>query len=342
MTRWIWTCRAGFEPDLVQELTRARVQAAALVTSEVRGHVWPVFARTGFPLVAEVTPAGAAAAVGEALAKTRGAWTLHAWVPDADATNTLSADAVKLGESVLASLPEAVRLRHVGGPRAGSAGRGGGAQAPPLIDGGDAVRYGGTVAQLCLVARDRVLFGLVPAQELPTLAPGGRARSRAPKTAPSRAARKLVEALEWFGRAPEAGEVCVDLGAAPGGWTAVLLERRARVIAVDPARLAPELRGKKGLAHVQASAFEFAPDEPVDWLFCDMAWRPLEVAALLAKWARRRWANTMLANIKLPMKQRVEFVRRVLSAVEQGGWRDLRARHLYHDRDEFTLGGWRT
>jgi 23S rRNA C2498 (ribose-2'-O)-methylase RlmM len=105
-----------------------------------------------------------------------------------------------------------------------------------------------------------------------------------PVDAPSRAGRKLEEAFEWVGRAPEAGDVCVDLGAAPGGWTAVLLARRARVIAVDPAKLAENLRQKKGVAHVQASAFEFTPTEPVDWLFCDMAWRPMEVAALLAKW----------------------------------------------------------
>jgi 23S rRNA (cytidine2498-2'-O)-methyltransferase len=323
MTAWIFTCRAGFEADLVLELPRARVLTPALVASEARPPAWPVFARTGFPHAAEVDPAGVPAALAAALGSTRGPGTLHAWVPDTDQQNPLSADAARLRETVLAALPEPLGLRHV-------------------AEGGDAIRYGGHVAQLCLVDRARVLVGVVPAQELPTLAPGGRARARAPKLAPSRAARKLVEALDWFGRAPEAGEVCVDLGAAPGGWTAVLLERRARVIAVDPARLASELRGRKGLAHVQASAFEFAPDEPADWLFCDMAWRPLEVAALLAKWGRRRWAGALVANVKLPMKQRLAFVRRVLAAVAEGGWRDVRGRHLYHDRDEFTLTAWRT
>src|SRR5262249_51714883 len=130
--------------------------------------------------------------------------------------------------------------------------------------------------------------------------------------------------------------------AAPGGWTAVLLSRRARVIAVDPARLAPDLARKKGLVHVQASAFDFAPDEPVDWLLCDMAWRPLEVAALLAKWGKRRWATALLANLKLPKKRGARFPRQVLDAVKAGGWQDVKGRQLYHDREEITLAAWRT
>ena len=39
------------------------------------------------------------------------------------------------------------------------------------------------------------------------------------------------------------------------------------------------------IKHVRQNAFEFVPDVPVDWLCCDLAYRPLEVAALLARWA---------------------------------------------------------
>jgi 23S rRNA (cytidine2498-2'-O)-methyltransferase len=148
---------------------------------------------------------------------------------------------------------------------------------------------------------------------------------------------KLVEAFAWLDRAPEPGEVCVDLGAAPGGWTGVLLERGAKVYAVDPGQLAPSLRGRKGLLHLRADAFHFDPGEPVDWLFSDMAWRPLEAAGLLAKWARRRWARMLLANIKLPMKKKAEYLARVREILVDAGWKSLRARQLYHDRDEVTV-----
>jgi 23S rRNA (cytidine2498-2'-O)-methyltransferase len=181
----------------------------------------------------------------------------------------------------------------------------------------------------------------MPTTDALSLFPGGRARMRDLPGAPSRAAMKLEEALAWFGYGPEPGDLCVDLGAAPGGWTFVLLQRRARVIAVDPGRLAPSLAGRRGLTQVVGSAFDFEPREPVDWLFCDMAWRPLEVAALLARWARRRSARTLIANLKLPMKKKAEFAARLRGVVGSGGWRDVRTRHLYHDRDEITLGAWR-
>jgi 23S rRNA (cytidine2498-2'-O)-methyltransferase len=260
-----------------------------------------------------------------AAGKPRG-WIVQSWVPDADESNPLAARAAALETAAVARL-DALRpdlqLRRLAGTA-------------------DATRYGGLLVQIALVTAERALVGVMAATDAPTLAPGGRTRVHNPKNAPSRAGRKLVEALDWLGRAPDAGEVCVDLGAAPGGWSVVLLERRARVIAVDPAELAPEVRRMKGLVHVKESAFDFVPTEPVDWLFCDMAWRPLEVAQLLAKWGRRRLATTLVSNVKLPMKQRVEFVERVVAIVAQGGWQDVRARQLYHDREEVTISAWRT
>jgi 23S rRNA (cytidine2498-2'-O)-methyltransferase len=326
---WIWTTRPGFAGDLAEELVGRRPEArgVALVASEGAPERWPTFARTGFELAAEVAPDAAAGAVVELLDRhPRKPWLLAAWVPDSDAQNRLAAAAARAGEAAIADVARRrpdLELRR-------------------LAKAGDAVRYGGLLVQLCLVAPDRLLVGAVAANDVPTLAPGGRARAPRPGDAPSRAARKLEEAFEWIGRAPEAGEVCVDLGAAPGGWTAVLLARRARVIAVDPAKLAENLRGKKGVAHVQASAFEFTPTEPVDWLFCDMAWRPMEVAALLAKWGRKKLAQTLVANLKLPMKQRALFAAKVREVVAAGGWQDVRTRQLYHDREEITLAAWRT
>lgn len=288
---------------------------------------WPTFARAGFRLAETVAPEGAAAAVArvvEGLGKKP--WLLQSWVPDSDATNPLAAEVTALGERVAAEIAKGRPELELG----------------RVAKAGDAVRYGGVLVQVCLVEKGKVLVGAVEANESPTLAAGGRSRSPMPADAPSRAGRKLSEALEWMGRGPEAGDECVDLGAAPGGWTAVLLARRARVIAVDPAKLAPSFRGRKGLVHVQASAFDFAPEEPVDWLFCDMAWRPLEVAALLAKWGKRRWARTLCANVKLPMKQRARFAAEVRKIVEGGGWQDVRTRQLYHDREEITMSAWRT
>lgn len=252
------------------------------------------------------------------------AFSLHTWVPDAPEANRHAGAAAALH----AALGEAI-----------------GSQAPEIagrrVPADALAREDGVLVQVCLLGAGAAVVGAIAARAAPSLAAGGRERMRIPGEPPARSAGKLAAALAWLGVGPEPGELCVDLGAAPGGWTHVLLERRARVIAVDPARMSPTVAGRRGLVHVQASAFDWAPDEPVDWLFCDMAWRPLEVAALLAKWGRRRWARVLVANIKLPMKRKVEMLNRVREILEDGGFSDVRTRHLYHDRDELTLTAWR-
>ena len=71
-----------------------------------------------------------------------------------------------------------------------------------------------------------------------------------------------------------------------------------------------------------------------------MAYRPLEVAALLAKWGRNRWARMLVANIKLPMRHKALFIERIKEIISSGNWQHLRARHLYHDRDEISFTAW--
>ena len=51
----------------------------------------------------------------------------------------------------------------------------------------------------------------------------------------SRAEFKLLEALEVFGVTLPSQGLALDLGAAPGGWTRLLLEAGMNVVAVDPA-----------------------------------------------------------------------------------------------------------
>jgi 23S rRNA (cytidine2498-2'-O)-methyltransferase len=342
---FVWTCREGFEADLVEELLAAdrhlapRVLAPALVATRgappVRGGSHDVaFARQGFAVTAAVRATGATDLVARVTAALREAvpaeppspWALHVWVPDSAQANRLSRSAETLQRAVEMRAPSLDA--HWADRRVASA---------------HAARdTRGFLAQVCLAAPNVALVGGLPAVESVSLHPGGRARMRVPEAAPSRAAMKLEEAFDWLGHGPERGETCVDLGAAPGGWTFVVMERGARVIAVDPGAMAPALMQRRGLTRIRGSAFDFEPHEPVDWLFCDMVWRPLEVAALLAKWARRRWARFLVANIKLPMRRKVEFLARIRAILSEGGWEGVRFRHLYHDREEITLTGYCT
>jgi 23S rRNA (cytidine2498-2'-O)-methyltransferase len=321
---WLLTTRPGAERDLIEELAYAdpksapRPVASSLVAAARRARE-PAFARQGFVVAAVVAPESLPTALATALAATSAPqpWALDVWVPDSDEGNPLAARAQALAAAVTVAAPWAERR---------------------VADARAALADNGLYAQACLLPPgDRVAVGVGPARDAPSLAPGGRLRVHVPEAAPSRAAMKLLEAFHWLDRAPDPGDVCVDLGAAPGGWSWVLLERRARVTAVDPAFLARSLAGRRGLVHVRGDAFTFEPREPVDWLFSDMAWRPLESAALLAKWARRGWARLVIANIKLPMRKKAEMLLRVREILEDGGWRNLRVRQLYHDREEVTV-----
>ena len=72
---------------------------------------------------------------------------------------------------------------------------------------------------------------------------------------PSRAYLKLWEAVTLIGRYPGPGDICLDLGSSPGGWSWVLAQRGARVISVDKAPLAPEVARLPGIEHRRDSAF---------------------------------------------------------------------------------------
>ena len=307
--RWLWTCRAGFEGHLYEELAWQKAQpkllGPALVESEAPKSA-PAFARQGFVVDASGPL--------EALHAPRGPGHLQAWVPDTDDGNRLSGGA----QSILAAWRETRGADELPTPKA-------------------AWDRGTPLFQLAVLSAQLGAVGRVMARDALSLAPGGRHRMLRDRDAPSRAALKLEEALESFGHSPGPEEACVDLGAAPGGWTQRLISKGARVVAVDPAALMPELLGHRLVKHVRSSAFGYQPPERTDWLFCDMAWRPLEVAALLGKWARNRWTRFLVANIKLPMNDKNTIIFRVRALLEAGGWQQLRVRQLYHDRDEVTV-----
>lgn len=337
---WLWICRPGAEDDVKDELTalgiRSRPLQAGLLVSSPRsgkraGQVPAAFstltfARQGFPVQLCRDLAGcelreAAALIVDGLYRGfKGrALAVHVFAADSDHGKVLSSRCTALAEALSQDLADRGYTVAASGPAAHS--------------------EGGQLLMVCLLTAETAIAGMQMTSSALSLHPGGVQRVRRPQDAPSRSAHKLSEALAWLGHGPQAGESCVDLGAAPGGWSQVLAQRGCPVIAVDTGGLAPGLSHR--IKHVRQNAFDYAPEEPVDWLCCDLAYRPLEVAGLLARWGRRRWARFVIANIKLPMKQRVAMLDRVREILASGGWTGLKARQLYHDRDEVTLFAWR-
>lgn len=162
--------------------------------------------------------------------------------------------------------------------------------------------------------------------------------------APSRSYLKVEEAYVVLGREPAAGETVVDLGAAPGGWSYSAAKRGARVIAIDNGPLKGGALDHPQIEHRREDAFRFAPADgaPCDWLFCDMVEEPHHVLrSIVEPWLERGWCRRFVVNLKFGRVDPIALLQelRQPGSILQRRSPGLRIRHLYHDREEFTLTG---
>jgi 23S rRNA (cytidine2498-2'-O)-methyltransferase len=173
---------------------------------------------------------------------------------------------------------------------------------------------------------------------------GGQRRMADDPLAPSRSYLKIEEAYGVLGCEPAAGETVVDLGAAPGGWSYSAAKRGARVIAVDNGPLKGGALNHPHIEHRREDAFRFSPSEGVvyDWLFCDLVEEPHHVMRnLVEPWLMRRWCRSFVVILKFGRTNPVTLLRELRrpGGVLTSGAKDVRIRHLFHDREEFTIVG---
>ncbi|MBL8673736.1 MAG: hypothetical protein JNL07_02520 [Rhodospirillales bacterium] len=149
---------------------------------------------------------------------------------------------------------------------------------------------------------------------------------------PSRAYLKLWEALTRLGARPRPGELCVDLGATPGGWTWVLAGLGARVIAVDKAPLDPGVAAMPGVEWRGESAFGLDPEafERVDWLFSDIICYPARLLRLVERWRASGRVRNFVCTVKFQGgtdHDAADAFARIPGA---------RLLHLHHNKHELT------
>jgi 23S rRNA (cytidine2498-2'-O)-methyltransferase len=149
---------------------------------------------------------------------------------------------------------------------------------------------------------------------------------------PNRAYLKLWEALTVLGRRPGPGDICLDLGSSPGGWSWALQRLGARVISVDKASLAPEVALLPRIEYRQQSAFALDPRSvgPVDWLFSDVVCYPARLLALVERWLAAGTCRRFVATIKFQGETDHATARRFAAVLGS------ELRHLFHNRHELT------
>ena len=328
-------CRAGFEPELAQELQSS---AAALgvdgYAKAVRGTGFVrfvasqpitfslsqlVFARQCIEVLAELRGLDPADRLTPLLAALPGdvRWR-DAWVevPDATEGDPLAPFARAFESALVAALRHRRRLDPA---------------APARL-------HVTVLSGTHLVLGEARIAGSSPWR-------GGIPRLKFPREAPSRSTLKLEEAFlvllserereAWL--AP--GSSAVDLGASPGGWTYQLVRRSIRVTAIDNGPMDERLIQSGLVDHRREDGFRYRPPKPVDWLVCDMVEQPIRVASLVRDWLAGGACRRAVFNLKLPMKKRWYEVQRCLAVLREpfGSALDVRAKHLYHDREEVTV-----
>ncbi len=118
---------------------------------------------------------------------------------------------------------------------------------------------------------------------------------------PSRAYLKLWETFTLLGEKPGQGELCVDLGSAPGGWTWVLASLGARVFSIDKSPIEKAVASMAAVDFCVGSGFGLEPETAgvVDWLFSDMACYPERLLGTVLKWMDAGAAKNYVCTIKL-------------------------------------------
>jgi Predicted SAM-dependent methyltransferase len=173
---------------------------------------------------------------------------------------------------------------------------------------------------------------------------GGQRRMADDPLAPSRSYLKVEEAYAVLGREPAPGELVVDLGAAPGGWSYSAAKRGARVLALDNGPLKGGALDHPLIEHRRADAYGYrpAPGERADWMYCDLVDDPHEVLRrIVTPWLEGAWCRRFVVILKFGRVDPLALLREVRASDSVFSRRapGTRVRHLYHDREESTLVG---
>ena len=150
---------------------------------------------------------------------------------------------------------------------------------------------------------------------------------------PSRAYLKLYEAFVRLRRWPTPEETCLDLGASPGGWTWLLAQTGAAVVAVDKAPLDPNVARMPNVRWHEGSAFALEPRDqaPVDWLCSDIICYPQRLLGLVQRWIDAGAARHMICTIKFQGRTDHDIVR------EFAAIPGAQVLHLHHNKHELTF-----
>jgi 23S rRNA (cytidine2498-2'-O)-methyltransferase len=202
-----------------------------------------------------------------------------------------------------------------------------------------AARPGELVGDLVLAPGDPAWVGVHRHDPSRPSLPGGLLATAPDPALPSRAGRKLEEAIAWAALPIAAGDVALDIGAAPGGATLALANRGVTVYAVDPGALAPQALANPHVHHLRTTLAALRWEElppRVDWLLLDVHLAPQvalhEVSRLAAP--LRETLRGAVITLKLNDWAFVDELPALAQRIAALGVPNVRLRHLPSNRRE--------
>jgi len=176
---------------------------------------------------------------------------------------------------------------------------------------------------------------------------------------PSSAYRKLMEAFECMRLHPSSMSNAIDLGASPGGWTALLRRFNCQVTAVDRSPLHNTLMNDKMVSFVKGDAFTFIPDASMNkykkvaetpqsftattappknsWMVSDVIAFPERVVELLERWCGNHWVSHLVVTMKFQGDEpALTELDRAMKVCKVHGY-ECRAKHFFNNKNEVTL-----
>lgn len=170
--------------------------------------------------------------------------------------------------------------------------------------------------------------------------PAGRWPSEHAIAQAPRAKRKMLEALAAAGIS-FSGDIVVEIGASPGLATRALIESGARVFAIDPHPLDPDVAALHGVRFVQRAVGDVANEafpEKTSWIACDAGIPSADAVRAVARVVGlSAQLKGLILTLKLPDEQAVRGLPRVLREITSLGFASVQARQLPAHRREISV-----
>jgi 23S rRNA (cytidine2498-2'-O)-methyltransferase len=203
------------------------------------------------------------------------------------------------------------------------------------------VRAGESVLDCVLVEPHEWWLGWHRAESPETRWPGGVPLLRVPAGMISRAYLKIEEALRWSELPIRPGDHCVEIGSAPGGSCAALLERGCIVTGIDPAEMDATVLANSRFTHVRARARDVprAVFRDARWLMSDTNVAPKHTLDTVEAIVTERDVRLegLVLTLKLTDPKSATELPAFHKRIRGWGYEHVRARQLAFNRQEVCV-----